>query len=94
MTRPVVLDLEAGWDRHAPRAAAINRLRVADVALDGDAANRGALIRSRLGVSVADAHLGAVLAVTPTPMTVVTSDSDDVRRIAAHLDVEETIARL
>lgn len=91
---PTTVRVEAGWDRRGPGAAAVNRLRVADDALDGDAADRAVRIRGRLDVSVADAHLGAVLAVTPTPVTVVTSDPDDVRRIAGHLDVEVTIARL
>lgn len=91
---PTTVRVEAGWDRRRPAAAGINRLRVADDALDGDAANRAAMIRGLLEVSVVDAHLGAVLAVTPTPVTVVTSDPDDIRRIVAHLDVQVTVARL
>lgn len=91
---PTTVRVEAGWDRRRPGAAAINRLRVADDALDGDAANRAAIIRGLLEVSVVDAHLGAVLAVTPTPVTVVTSDPDDIRRIVAHLDVQVTVVRL
>ena len=91
---PTTVRVEAGWDRRQPAAATINRLRVGDVALDGDAANRAAALRDRLEMSVADAHLGAVLAVTPAPVTVVTSDQEDVRRLARHLDVDVTIARL
>lgn len=91
---PTAVRVEAGWDRRALAGATINRLRIGDAALDRDAADQAAALRTRLGVSVADAHLGAVLAVTTAAATVVTSDADDIRRIAEHLDVAVTIARL
>lgn len=91
---PTTVRVEAGWDRRTPAAATINRLRIVDAALDREAADRASALRMRLGVSVADAHLGAVLAVTTAAATLVTSDADDIRRIAEHLDLAVTIARL
>lgn len=88
---PTAVRVEAGWDRRAPGAAAVNRLRVDDAALDTAAADRAVPIRSRLGVSVVDAHLAAVIAATPGPHAVVTSDADDLGRIAAQLAVEVAI---
>lgn len=88
---PTAVRVEAGWDRSAPGAAAVNRLRVDDAALDSTAADRAVPIRSRLGVSVVDAHLAAVIAATAGPHAVVTSDADDLRRVSAQLAVEATI---
>lgn len=82
---PTSVRVEAGWDRTHSRAAAINRLHIVDAPLDGAAADRAARIRAALGVSVADAHLGAVLEATPGPHAVLTSDVDDVRRMSEHL---------
>jgi len=88
---PTAVRVEAGWDRRAPGAAAVNRLRVDDAALDTASADRAVPIRSRLGVSVVDAHLAAVIAATPGPHAVVTSDADDLGRIATQLAVEVAI---
>ena len=82
---PTAVRVEAGWDRRARRSAAINRLRVEDSPLDRSAADTAAEVVSELGVSVADAHLGAVLSTTPGPHAVMTSDRGDARRIAAHI---------
>jgi predicted nucleic acid-binding protein len=73
---------EAGWDRREPRAALANRLLITDAPLDEPAANDAASIRTRTGVSVADAHVAATaLAVHPdADVTVLTSDPDDIRR--------------
>jgi hypothetical protein len=91
---PTAVRVEAGWDRRARGAAGINRLRVADVPLDRPAADVGASCVAALGVSVADAHLAAVLAALPAPCAVLTSDPDDLRRIAAHLDLPVTVVPL
>ncbi|MDN5851886.1 MAG: hypothetical protein L0I24_09530 [Pseudonocardia sp.] len=90
---PTAVRVEAGWNRRARESAVINRLRVADVLLDGEAADRAAVLVRALGVSVADAHLGATLPSVPT-CAVLTSDVDDVRRIAAHLDLAVTVIGL
>jgi hypothetical protein len=91
---PAAVRVEAAWDRRAPAAAVINRLRVVDVVLDRPGADRAAALVAVLRISVADAHLGAVVATTPAPCAVLTSDIDDVRRIAAHLDVPVRVVPL
>jgi hypothetical protein len=88
---PTAVRVEAGWDKRTPRAAAINHLRVGDIPLDTPAADRAAGARAELGVSVADAHLAAVLATTDAPHAVLTSDADDMRRIAARLGLDVRI---
>ncbi len=82
---PTAVRVEAGWDRRTRRSAAINRLRVDDSPLDRSAADTAAEVASALRVSVADAHLGAVLSATPGPHAVMTSDQGDALRIAAHI---------
>lgn len=74
-------------------AAAINRFQVVDAPLDADSADRAAAVRAALNVSVADAHLGATMA-TIGHCTVVTSDTDDMRRIAGHLGLPVTVVAL
>ena len=80
---PTAVRAEAGWDRTSAAWAFPNRLRIADVPLDSAKANIAAAIRSRTRVSVADAHLGAVIQATPAgEITVVTSDPGDMQRVA------------
>ena len=75
--------VEAGWDRSAPGAAAINRYRVGDAPLDGTTANLAAGIVNRTGVSVADAHTGAVVrSLTGDDIVVLTSDPQDMVRVS------------
>ena len=85
---PTTVRVEAGWDRTMPAWAFLNRLRIADIALDGLNANIAASIRQDARVSVADAHIGAVIAATTaTKVTVITSDPADIRRVAAEREV-------
>lgn len=80
---PAAVRVEAGWDRTSPAWAFPNRLRIADAPLDGAHASTAAAIRDRTGVSVADAHLGAVIQSAPEgQVTVVTSDPGDMRTVA------------
>lgn len=88
---PTAVRVEAGWDRRAAKAAALNRLRVDDTPLGTVDADRAAHTRTAVGVSVADAHLAAVLRATTGPHAVLTSDTHDVRRIAEHLGIEITV---
>lgn len=75
---PTSVRVESGWDRSAPKSAVINRLRIADVPLDRALADVAAGIASDQGVSVADAHLGAVMRELPDDEVVVlTSDPPD-----------------
>lgn len=88
---PTAIQVEAGWNRRRPRAAALNRLRVDRPPLDGPAADSAAAIVGAINVSVADAHLAVTLRTSPGPHTVVTSDEDDARRGADHVGVPVTI---
>jgi hypothetical protein len=91
---PTAVRVEAAWDRRVAGAATINRFRVTHAVLDRLGADRAATLVAALRISVADAHLGAVMATTPAPCAVLTSDVDDIRRIAAHLDVPVTVVAL
>jgi hypothetical protein len=81
---PTSVRVEAGWDRTQPAAAAMNRLRLADHGLDTSTANVAAAIaEAQAGVSVADAHVGAVLrSLAHHEVVVLTSDPSDIRRVA------------
>ncbi|MDT7580765.1 MAG: hypothetical protein QOK35_2029 [Pseudonocardiales bacterium] len=91
---PTAVRVEAGWDRRAARSATINRLRIDDAPLDTHRADLAAALVVALRVVVADAHLGAVVAGLSGPVAVLTSDVDDLRRIAAHLDVPVRVVAL
>ena len=74
---------EAGWDRSGSGAAAINRFPVADVPLDAGTAHVVDGIVSRTGVSVADAHIGAVVhALAGDEVVALTSNPDDMVRVS------------
>jgi hypothetical protein len=90
---PTTVRVEAGWDRTVAAWALANRLRVADEALGRTEANVAAQIRAATGVSVADAHLGAVLQGSKAQkVTVLTSDPGDVAAVAGSRAV--TIVRI
>ena len=91
---PTAVRVEAGWNRRSPKGAVLNRLRVGDEPLDGDAADRAAGVRAALAISVADAHLAATLMATTKPHAILTSDPDDLRRIAKHLGVNLTVVTI
>ena len=87
---PTAVRVEAGWDRTAPSAAVINRLRIDDVVLDASSANIAAHIVADTGLSVADAHLGAVvrsLGASRDDVVVLTSDPQDMERAAGPASV-------
>lgn len=80
---PTAVRVEAGWDRSAPGAAGLNRYRVTDAPLDGTGADVAAGIVTRTGVSVADAHLGAVIrACAGDDVVILTSDPRDMVRVS------------
>jgi predicted nucleic acid-binding protein len=80
---PTTVRVEAGWDRTAANWAFANGLRIRDETLDASQANTAAMIRRHAEVSVADAHLGAVIrTATAEQITVVTSDPVDIRTVA------------
>lgn len=77
---PTAVRVEAGWERTSPAWAFPNRLRIADVPLDTAHADVAAAIRDRTGISVTDAHIGAVVSSSlAAQVTVVTSDPADMR---------------
>jgi hypothetical protein len=85
---PTAVRVEAGWDRTMPAWAYLNQLLIGDVTLDGSSANIAASIRQDARVSVADAHIGAVIrAAAAKKVTVITSDPGDVRRVAADREI-------
>jgi predicted nucleic acid-binding protein len=81
---PVAVRVEAGWDRREARWAFANSLQIADAALTSREADEAARLVATHGVSVADAHIGAVIASTTSGarVTVLTSDPSDVSRVA------------
>jgi hypothetical protein len=80
---PTAVRVESGWDRTQPGSAAINRLRVTDHPLDRATADKAAGLVTRARVSVADAHLGAVISsLVSHDVIVLTSDPADIRRVA------------
>jgi hypothetical protein len=85
---PTAVRVEAGWDRTSSAWVFPNRLRIADIPLDTANASTAAAIRNQTGVSVADAHLGAVIQSAPADqITVVTSDPGDMRLVAGDRNV-------
>lgn len=91
--------IEAQAHRSATRAGDVRLMvpttvRVEDAELDGTSADLAAGVRRALHLSVADAHLAAVLASTPPPHAVLTSDVDDVQRIASHLTLDVRVIRI
>ena len=88
MVVPTAVRVEAGWDRTSPAWVFPNRLRIADSLLDTVSANTAAGIRDRIGVSVADSHIGAVIQSASTgQITVVTSDPGDMRLVAGDKNI-------
>jgi predicted nucleic acid-binding protein len=80
---PAAVRVEAGWDRTVSSWASVNRFRMADVPLDTNHADAAAGIVKRTGVSVADAHLGAVIqAAEPGEVVVLSSEPGDMRKVA------------
>lgn len=80
---PTSVRVEAGWDRTRPHPAAVDRLRVVDHALDATAAKLAASIADGQQVSVADAHVGAVVrSLSNAEVVVLTSDPDIITRAA------------
>ncbi len=81
---PTAVRVEAGWDRSERSAAPANRLRVRDEDLGTQSANLAARIRIASGVSVADAHAGALMrSLTSDDIVVLTSDPEDMERASA-----------
>ena len=92
---PTAVRVEAGWDRNDPAAAHVNRIsRAADVILNAAVANRCVRLRrlvpqaSVVDVTVAQAAETSAL----QPVTIITSDADDITSLAGHLAVPVVVA--
>ena len=84
---PVAVRVEAGWDRTAATAADINRISAAiDVELRRAGADRAVQLRQVADVSVVDATVVQAAESATHPAVILTSDVDDMTRIAAALD--------
>jgi predicted nucleic acid-binding protein len=86
---PTAVRVEAGWDRTARNAAFVNLLRIRDAVLDTGAADLAAALLTEHGVSVPDAHLGAIVRARAgtAAITVVTSDPVDIRAVAGNVEL-------
>jgi predicted nucleic acid-binding protein len=91
---PTTVRVEAGWDRSASRSATANRLPIADDALGTGSADRAAHLRDTLGISPADAHIGAVIQAAQGDISILTSDVDDLRRIVQQTGQPATVVRI
>jgi len=84
---PVAVRVEAGWDRTAATAADINRISAAvDVELRRTGADRAVQLRQAAEVSVVDATVGQAAESTTHPAVILTSDVDDMTRLAGTLE--------
>ncbi len=85
---PTAVRVEAGCDRTDPRSALLNRLVIRDIALDTRHADAASELLAHTRVSVADAHLGATMALCDAEaVAVITSDVPDMRKVAGGRDV-------
>jgi hypothetical protein len=84
---PVAVRVEAGWNRTAATAADINHISAAiDVDLQRAGADRAAQLRKTADVSVVDATVGQAAEAAAQPAVILTSDTDDMTRLAATLE--------
>ena len=79
---PTSVRVVAGWDRRAPSAAAVNRLRIVDVPLDTRHADTAAeVLRDAPDVGVVDAHLGATVLHQDGHVVVLAGDPADLHGV-------------
>ncbi len=92
---PVAVRIEAGWDRTDPKAAVINRVSGArDVPLTGEAANTAERLRATTGVSVVDATVGEAAHAATRPVVILSSDVDDMHKLAQRIQGEIRVERV
>jgi hypothetical protein len=83
---PVAARVEAGWDRSHRSSAHINWLtRAVDWPLTTERADQATRIRVGADVSAVDATIGQAADECPKPVTIVTSDVEDMIRLAGGL---------
>ena len=83
---PVAVRVEAGLDRSHKSSAHINWLtRALDWPLTSERADQATRIRTATEVSVVDATIGQAADESDRPVTIVTSDVDDMARLASRV---------
>lgn len=83
---PVAVRVEAGWDRSHRSSAHINWLtRAVDWPLTPERADQATRIRADTAVSVVDATVGQAADECEKPVTIVTSDIEDMTRLAGRI---------
>lgn len=88
---PTAVRVEAAIDRTSSTSALFMQFKVVDRPLDARLADVASSLRRDFGtsISVADAHVGAVVATSPAgSISIITSDPHDMRRIARSRRVE------
>jgi hypothetical protein len=92
---PVAVRVEAGWDRTSAAGVVANHLsRARDSELHTRAADRAVQLREASGVSVVDATLGQTLGEVASPVVVLTSDVEDMQRLADLVDGAVRVVRI
>ena len=92
---PVAVRVEAGWERSHRSSAHINWLtRATDWPLTTERTDHAARIRADAQVSVVDATVGQAAHECPKPVTIVTSDVEDMTRLAGQLRGKVRVAPL
>lgn len=92
---PVAVRVEAGWDRGSPAAVQVNRLSAArDADLDGRGADRAVRLRRLVGVSAVDATVGQVAESAVPPVAILTSDVEDMGRLAGMTATDVRVIRI
>ena len=79
----------------APKAAVVKRVSGArDIPLSGEAANWAGQLRAATGVSVVDATVGQAAESAAKPVVILSSDIDDMRKLAQRIHCESEIQRV
>ena len=91
---PTAVRIEAGWDRNDPSSAHMNRIsRAVDVNLNTAVANRCVRLRRLVpDASVVDVAVAqAAETAAQQPVTIITSDSQDMTSLTGHLDIRVVV---
>ena len=91
---PTAVRVEAVLDRRSSSTAALGRMRVRDVALDGVRADRAVELRARAGGSAVDACVAELAASEPGPVTVLTADLTDLPALLAAAGSDALVHRV
>ena len=88
---PATVMVEAGWDRSDQRSAALNRLAPEVDPLDEPRSRECVRLQRLRRVGVVDAHVAALANAQTAPVTVLTSDCDDMKALT---DRHVTVVRI